>query len=77
VAKRPILFWNFDEIDEDILPPNLDGFVQPVGGSLIEAFLEFKTVSTTECDLDEDAVIGSVDPKDNCGQTASAPQNAL
>jgi len=63
VTKRPILFWDFDETDEDIFPPNLDGFVQSVRDSLIEAFLELKAVSTPECDLNKDAVIGSVDPK--------------
>ncbi|MCU1321286.1 MAG: hypothetical protein JWM43_935 [Acidobacteriaceae bacterium] len=63
VTKRPILFWDFDETHEDIFSPNLDGFVQSVRDSLIEAFLELKAVSTPECDLNKDAVIGSVDPK--------------
>ncbi|RXH56161.1 hypothetical protein GRAN_3018 [Granulicella sibirica] len=62
-AQRPVLFWNFDEIDEDIFPLNLDGSVQSVGNSFIEPFFKLKTDSNTECDLNEDAVIGSVNPE--------------
>lgn len=60
-AERAILFWNFDQIDEDIFPPDLDGFVQSVRNGLIEALFECKTASTIERDLNEDTVIGAVD----------------
>jgi hypothetical protein len=63
MTKRPVLLWNFDKVDEDIFPPHLDGLVQSVSDSPVKVPLELKAVATTECDLNEDTVICSMNPK--------------
>src|SRR5258708_17143266 len=71
VAEGPVLLLHLDEIDEDILAPEPDAFVQPIGDRLVEGLLDLDRATFVEGELDDqrvcaafDAEIGRIDDQD-------------
>src|SRR6266702_1332734 len=61
VSKRPILFLHFDQVDEHIFAPQFQPFMQAIGNGLVEALLCFRSPSRVQRDLDEDAIVCTLD----------------
>src|ERR1700735_3992286 len=59
-AERPVFLRHLDQIDENILPAQLQGFMQAVGDSFIEALLHLNRTAAAQRNLYKDAVVGPV-----------------
>jgi hypothetical protein len=60
IAERPVFFGDFNKIDDDIFPAQLYRFVQSIGNGFVEALFHFDAASGVESDLDEDAIVGTM-----------------
>src|SRR5580700_8817131 len=61
VTERPILFFDFNQINEDVFTPKPNRGVQAVGDRLVERLFLFRVPSFTPGDLDDHEVVGAID----------------
>src|ERR1700728_2882718 len=61
VAERPILFADFDQIDQDVFPAKLQFLMEAIRYRLVKALLGLERAAGVEGDLQKDAVVRPLD----------------
>ena len=61
VSEGPVLLLDLDEIDENVLAPEPDALVHPVGDCFVEGFFGLDRPSLVEGELDDQRVRASID----------------
>src|SRR6266567_515863 len=61
VAKRPVFFLDFDQIDQDIFCPNIKHRMEPLRDLQVEDLLCLESASLIQSDLDHEKAVGALD----------------
>src|SRR5580704_3553156 len=60
-AVEPVFLHHFDQIDEDVLCPQPETFVQGVCYSLVKSLLHLEGAPGIQGDLQENTIVGAMD----------------
>ena len=61
IAERPVLFFDLDQINENVLAPEPDGRVQTVSNRFVERLFLFRAPPFVPGNLDNHEFLGAVD----------------